>query len=74
MDDPATLSDRQRQILHLVAAGWTSPRIAGHLGLSRRTVENHRAHACRRLGLRGNHALLRWALLHAVSDPAEPIE
>lgn len=74
MGDPASLSDRQRQILHLVAAGWTSPHIARHLGLSPRTVENHRAHACRRLGLRGNHALLRWALLHAGVGPTEPIE
>lgn len=56
MGDPASLSDQQRQILHRVAAGWTSPHIA------------------RRLGLRGNHALLRWALLHAGSGPAEPIE
>jgi len=74
MGDPASLSDRQRQILHLVAAGWTSPHIARHLGLSPRTVENHRAHACRRLGLRGNHPPLRWAPPHAGARPTEPIE
>lgn len=69
------LSHRQREVMDLVALGWSSARIATHLGLSKRTVENHRAHASRRLGLRGSNALLRWALLNpAASAPPESIE
>ncbi|WP_420467368.1 response regulator transcription factor [Panacagrimonas sp.] len=66
------LSTRQREVLQLVATGWSSVRIAAHLGLSTRTVENHRAHACRRLGLRGPNALLRWTWQHLDQPAAGP--
>lgn len=57
-----TLTPRQAQVLQLVSQGLSSRQIAQHMGVGVRTVENHRAHICRRLGLRGPNALLRYAV------------
>ncbi|HEV7658196.1 MAG TPA: helix-turn-helix transcriptional regulator, partial [Mycobacteriales bacterium] len=47
----APLTQREREITELAAGGWSSPRIAGHLQLSRRTIENHLQHSYRKLGV-----------------------
>ena len=36
-----TLTEREQEVLRLVALGWDTPRIAGELGISRHTVRNH---------------------------------
>lgn len=40
----ASLTDREKEIMHLVIAGHANKEIAEKLGISYRTVENHRAH------------------------------
>lgn len=57
-----SLSGREREVLSLVAAGLSSKAAAARLGVSPRTVENHRAHLQRKLGLRGAAELTRFAL------------
>jgi DNA-binding CsgD family transcriptional regulator len=47
----APLTQREREITELAAGGWSSPRIAAQLHLSRRTVENHLQHSYRKLGV-----------------------
>lgn len=59
---PGGLSAREREVLALVAAGLSSKAAAARLGVSPRTVENHRAHLQRKLGLRGAAELTRFAL------------
>lgn len=56
------LTPAERRVLRLVARGLTSPDIAEELGNSTKTIENHRSHICRKLGLSGPQALLRFAL------------
>lgn len=56
------LSPRERDVLRLVAEGLSSKEIAGRLGLSVRTVENHRGNISRRTGL---HSVAQLTL-HAV--------
>lgn len=56
------LSGREREVLALVATGLSSKAAAARLGVSPRTVENHRAHLQRKLGLRGAAELTRFAL------------
>lgn len=47
-----TLSPRERQVLQLVARGYTNRAIARALVVSVKTVESHRDHIRRRLGVR----------------------
>ena len=60
----ALLTETERRVLRLVADGRTSKDIAACLFVSIRTVEDHRANVCQKLGLHGANALLRFALAH----------
>jgi two-component system CheB/CheR fusion protein len=57
-----SLTARQRQILNLVLAGHPSKNIAADLGISQRTVDNHRAAIMRKTGSKSLPALVRTAL------------
>ena len=63
----ADLTARQRQIMELVLAGHPSKNIAADLGISQRTVENHRAAVMKKTGSHSLSALIRLAL---AADPA----
>jgi two-component system CheB/CheR fusion protein len=56
------LTTRQREIMTLVLAGHPSKNIAADLGISQRTVENHRASIMRKTGAASVPALARLAL------------
>ena len=58
----ASLTPRERQIMELVLAGCPSKNIAADLGISQRTVENHRASIMRKTGSKSLPALARLAL------------
>ncbi len=58
----ANLTSRQKQVMELVLAGHASKRIAFELGMSQRTVENHRAAIMKRMGVKSLPALARLAL------------
>lgn len=60
----AALTPTERQVLRLIADYKTSREIAAELFVSPRTVETHRNHICQKLGLRGSHALMKFALSH----------
>lgn len=67
----ARLSPAERQVLRELSHNRTSTEIAARLGVSVRTVQNHRAHICEKLGLRGSNRLLAVALaLRDVLDDA----
>lgn len=56
------LSDREREVLKMVALGHTSAEIAEQLSLSAKTVETYRSRGMEKLGLRTRAALVRFAL------------
>ncbi|WOJ91621.1 CheR family methyltransferase (plasmid) [Methylocapsa polymorpha] len=58
----AALTKRERQIMDLVLAGHPSKNIAADLGLSQRTIENHRASIMKKTGAKSLPALIRLAL------------
>jgi two-component system CheB/CheR fusion protein len=58
----ANLTSRQREIMERVLAGHPSKNIAADLGISQRTVENHRAAIMRRTGVKSLPALARLAI------------
>jgi two-component system response regulator NreC len=58
------LTDREREILRLIALGYTNQEIAGQLYLSVRTIEAHRRHILGKLRLQTRADLVRYALEH----------
>jgi DNA-binding NarL/FixJ family response regulator len=61
-DPSAHLTPAERNILRLIAEGKSSKEIGEELSIHYRTVENHRTNICRKLGIEGANALLRFAL------------
>lgn len=61
-DRYATLTDREREVVQLIAEGHTSPQIAERLFISPRTVDTHRANLMAKLGLSNQAELIRYAL------------
>ncbi len=66
------LTPRQHQIMDLVLAGHPSKNIAADLGISQRTVENHRASIMKTTGTRSLPALARLALAADASMQSTP--
>jgi len=58
----AALTDRQRQVLQMMAEGHSVKEIAYRLGLSVKTVETHRAQIMKRLAIRDLPGLVRYAI------------
>ena len=57
-----TLSTREREVLQLAAEGLTSAEIGGRLTIGKRTVETHRANLQRKLGVKTQADLVRFAV------------
>jgi two-component system, NarL family, response regulator NreC len=65
---PGGLTEREADILRLIALGHTNTEIAEQLYLSVRTVETHRAHIQQKLGRTTRAELVRFALDHRLVD------
>ena len=65
-DDP--LSEREREVLRLLALGHTNQEIAKLLFISVRTAETHRAHIMEKLGITTRAELVRYALSRGLLD------
>jgi len=63
------LSERERDILHLLALGYTNQEIGKKLFISVRTVDTHRAHIMRKLRLETRAELVMFALANGVIGP-----
>ena len=68
LDPEKRLTDREREILQLVAEGNTNAQIAEKLVISQRTVENHRANLMRKLGLSSQAEAIRFAIQHGIIE------
>lgn len=64
MTPPPVLSDRQRAVAVLVAAGLSNRAIAETLGVGRRTVDTHVRHILRKLGARSRVQIGVWVSTH----------
>jgi len=56
------LSDRESQVLRLIALGYSNKEIAARLSLSVKTIEVHKANAMRKLNITGRIDLMRYAI------------
>ena len=55
------LSEREKEVLRLLAEGHSNQEVADVLCISRKTVENHRAHIVRKTGVQGQVGLTKYA-------------
>jgi DNA-binding NarL/FixJ family response regulator len=58
-----TITERESEVLRLVAVGYTNLEIAERLKISAKTVEVHKANAMRKLGMTGRVDVIRYAAL-----------
>jgi DNA-binding NarL/FixJ family response regulator len=66
------LTDRQREVLVMIARGFSTKEIAFELGLSPKTVEVHRARLMERLGISDVAGLTLYAVRKRLVDPEHP--
>ena len=69
---PIPLSDRERDVLRMLALGHTNQEIAGALYISVRTAETHRAHIMQKLRLQTRAQLVRYALTQGLMGDEGP--
>ena len=67
-NDVATLSEREREVLRLLALGYTNQQIADTIYLSVKTVETYKARLRDKLGLRGRAEFVRYAMEAGLVD------
>ena len=60
--EPGRVSDREAEVLRMIALGYSNKEIAGQLNLSVKTIEVHKANATRKLGVRGRVDIVRHAV------------
>jgi len=59
----AAVSERESEVLRLIASGYSNKEIASRLSLSVKTVETHKANAMRKLDLNGRIDIVKYAVL-----------
>lgn len=67
------LSEREVEVLRLVALGHTNAEIAGELYVSVRTVETHRAHVQQKLGIKARADLVHYAREHGLLEEGDDL-
>ena len=60
--DPADLSEREAEVLRLIAVGFSNKEVAARLDISVKTVETYKARSMQKLGLRNRTDIVRYAL------------
>ena len=65
--EPSTLTAKEREVLQLIAEGFTSKEISSHLHRSIKTIETHRINISNKLDLHNIADLTRFAILHGIT-------
>jgi two-component system response regulator NreC len=66
---PTLLSDRELQVLRLIASGYTSRQIAAQIFVSAKTVETYRSRLLEKLALKTRSDLVRYAIQMGLLNP-----
>ena len=69
VDRPQRLTDRQREVLQMLAEGRSFHEIAGALRISYRTVRFHKVRIMEELGISKNAELVKYAMKHGMISP-----
>ncbi len=70
--DLSSLTDREREVLIMLARGLSTKEIASALGIGTRTVETHRANLMRKLGVRSVALLTQMAIREGIVELPSP--
>ena len=70
-DDNARLTERETEVLRLVAKGLSYKQIAERLVISHRTVQNHVQNTLNKLQLHNRVELVRYAIARGIEDPTQ---
>ncbi len=62
------LTQREREVLIALAQGYRNKEIASYLGLGIKTIDTHRGHLRKKLSLRNNSDMTRYAIKHGLID------
>jgi DNA-binding NarL/FixJ family response regulator len=71
-EDTPSLTERETEVLRMVATGMSYKQIASRLVLSHRTVQNHVQNSLGKLHLHNRVELVRYAIEHGLADASEP--
>ena len=71
--EPPPLTSRERQVLHLIADGHSNAGIAERLGVSAKTVDNHRTRLMAKLDVHSIAQLIAYALKEGLLDPSRQV-
>lgn len=66
--EPSALSDREREVLQLLAEGLSSPQIGRRLFIATSTVETHRRSIMRKLAIHSVADLTKWAIRNGLTE------
>ena len=69
---PVRVTARQRDVLRLVALGYTNRQIGALLDISKRTVDMHRAHGMQAIQARSLAEVVRWAQANGLFPARDP--
>jgi DNA-binding NarL/FixJ family response regulator len=67
----AELSERENEVVRLLAQGYSNQEISEQMGVSVKTVESYRARVAQKLGLRTRPEIVRYALTHGLLRPED---
>lgn len=70
LTEAAHLTDREKQVLELIAAGYPNKGIAAELGISIKTVEKHRQQVMNKLNIHEVAGITRHAVSHGITAPS----
>ncbi|MBT4091574.1 MAG: response regulator transcription factor, partial [Deltaproteobacteria bacterium] len=63
----ARLTKKEREVLQLIAEGYTSKEVASHLNIATKTVETHRLNIMSKLKIRSIAELTKFAIRHGIT-------
>jgi DNA-binding NarL/FixJ family response regulator len=73
-EDTPSLTERETEVLRMVATGMSYKQIASRLVLSHRTVQNHVQNSLGKLHLHNRVELVRYAIEHGLADASRPAD
>ncbi len=70
----ATLTEREQQVIGLIAKGWDNARISAELSLAQQTVRNYMSRIYTKLAVSSRSEAIIWAIKHSLGEQHEKVQ